>query len=46
MLLDEYAGNGWIALHSQPGLATEITLARLLRETQTGDAARVAALIP
>lgn len=46
MLLDEYAGNGWIALHSQPGLATEITLARLLREAQTGDAARVAAPIP
>lgn len=46
VLLDEYNGNGWIALHSQPELATEIMLAWLLREAQTGDAARVIALIP
>ena len=45
-VLAEHAGNGWIALHSQPELATEIMLAWLLREAQTGDAARVAALIP
>lgn len=46
VLLDEYAGNGWIALLAQPELAPEIMLAWLLREAQTGDAARVAALIP
>lgn len=46
VLLDEHDGNGWIALHSQPELAPEIMLAWLLREAQTGDAARVAALIP
>lgn len=45
VLLDEYNGNGWIALHSQPELATEIMLAWLLREAQGGDAARVAALV-
>lgn len=44
--LDEHNGNLWIALHSQPELATEIMLAALLREAQTGDAARVVALIP
>lgn len=46
ILLEEHDGNGWIALHCQPELATEIMLAWLLREAQTGDAARVAALIP
>ncbi|MHB1075572.1 hypothetical protein [Thiobacillus sp.] len=46
VLLDEHAGNGWIALHAEPELAVEIMLAWLLREALTGDAARVAALIP
>lgn len=46
VLIEEYAGNGWIALHAQPEFATEIMLAWLLREARTGDAARVAALIP
>lgn len=45
-VLEEHSGNGWIALHAQPELAIEIMLAWLLRESQTGDAARVAALIP
>ncbi|AAZ97766.1 hypothetical protein Tbd_1813 [Thiobacillus denitrificans ATCC 25259] len=46
MLLDEYDGNGWIALHARPELAIEIMLAWLLHEAQSGDVARVAALIP
>lgn len=45
-VLEEHGGNGWIALHAQPELAIETMLAWLLREAQTGDAARVAALIP
>ena len=45
-LIEEHNGNGWIALHAQPELAIEIMLAWLQREAQTGDAARVAALIP
>lgn len=45
-VLAEHADNGWIALHAQPEVAIEIMLAWLLRESQTGDAARVAALIP
>lgn len=46
VLLEEHQGNGWIALHAEPELSVEVMLAWLLREAQSGDAARVAALIP